>query len=289
MSRSPATVGVALLVLLSGIGVAASIDGPQAQPGDETTAATPDNGTPDGAVPTPSDVTQPPDNATPAPDTTTPTASARGPDSADETVTISVTASASASAAPDTARVRAAVVATAADAETARQQAAANVSTTRETLRAAGVADERIRTTGFDISTVREPEKNDTLRVRYRAVNEFTIEVSPNRTGEIIDVAVGNGTNQVNGVTFTLTEETRQSLRRQALGDAVANARADAAVIADASGVRITGLRSASTADVVFTPFETRAGDAITASAETIIEPGPVDVSATISVTYRAE
>ena len=284
MSHNSAVVGVALLVLLSGIGVAASIDGPQAQPGDGTPTATPDNGTPDGAVPTPSDVTRTPGGAT-----ATPTASARASGSADGNVTIAVTASASASAAPDTARIRAAVVATAADAETARQQAAANVSTTREALRAAGVADERIRTTGFDISTVREPEKNDAPRVRYRAVNEFTIEVSPNRTGEIIDVAVGNGTNQVNGVTFTLTEETRQSLRRQALGDAVTNARADAAVIADASGVRITGLRSASTADVVFTPFETRAGDAVTASAETVIEPGPVDVSATVSVTYRAE
>jgi uncharacterized protein YggE len=266
MAPKLAAVGVSLLLLVSGVGViAASMDGPLPQTEDGTPAATPDE--------------------TPANDTT-PAAPADGAGS--ENATISVTATASASAAPDTARIRAAVVATAPDAETARQQAAANVSDVRTALREAGVSDEQIRTTGFDINTVREREQNDTGQVRYRAVNEFVVEVAPDRAGEIIDVAVGNGTNQVSGVTFTLSEETRRDLRQDALRDAMTGARLDAGTIADASGVSITGLESASTADVVFAPFESdQAGTA--GGSETTIEPGPVEVSATVSVTYRAE
>lgn len=202
--------------------------------------------------------------------------------------TISVTGSASASAAPDTARISASVVATAADAETARQQVAENVSATREALRGAGIADEQIQTARFDINTVRTPERNDIDQVRYRAVNEFVIEVSPDRAGEIIDVAVGNGTNEINGVTFTLSEATKRTLRQQALRDAVANARADATAIASASGVSLGGLQSASTTDMMFFPFEAQA-DSAAAESGTVIEPGPVEVSATVSVTYRAE
>jgi uncharacterized protein YggE len=322
MAYRSAALGAALLLVVAGVGgiVAASTDGPVAQTGNTPTAipqesptATPDDGTPtatpDDGTPTATPDDESPDDETPSSETPavtpdesptpdeppTPEETPAGDNGAPASpavgsagnTTISVSASASTSTAPDTAVLRAAVVATAPDAETARRQVAENVTRTRNALDDAGVAADRIRTARFDIETVREPADNGT-QVRYRAVNEFEIEVPPERAGEIIDVAVGNGTNQIAGVTFTMSDETRRQLRQAALADAVANARSDADVIASASGLTVTGVESASTADVVFMPFESAAAGSA-ADAGTAIEPGPVEVSATVSVTYRAE
>lgn len=52
------------------------------------------------------------------------------------------------------------------------------------------------------------------------------------RTGEIIDIAVKNGANQVSSVGFSLSPEKEKSLRATVLTQAVANARSDADVTA---------------------------------------------------------
>lgn len=71
----------------------------------------------------------------------------------------------------------------------------------------------------------------------------------------------------------------------------MADARDDADLLATAGDVTVTGVRSVSTADVGVQPVD--AGLRETADggggAATRIEPGPVTVSATVSVTYRAE
>jgi hypothetical protein len=58
-------------------------------------------------------------------------------------------------------------------------------------------------------------------------------------------------------------------------------------IIANASGLLFAGLQSASTANVVFVPSETQRAVGVAASADTVVNPGPVEVSATVSVTYR--
>lgn len=202
-----------------------------------------------------------------------------------ENATISVSTTATAAADPDAAVVRVAVVATAPDAETARQRVARNVSATRDALRDLGVGDDAVRTTYFDIGLVREPDGDATDR--YRAAQGLEIEVDPDRAGAVVDATVGNGTNQVESVTFTVTEATRQRLRQQALQRAMADARSDATTLANESGVTVTGVQSVSTQDVSFHSVEARAGVA-EADTPTTFEPGPVRVSAAVSVTYRA-
>jgi uncharacterized protein YggE len=302
MARKSYAVGVVLVVVLAGLGgiVHADTDAPAAQTGNtpveqpaDTPAeatATPDEATPEEQTP----AEEPPAEQTPVEETSdesdSPVESAPGDtaDSSGENTTISVSASATASAAPDTVQIRAAVVATASNAETARQQVAENVSTARTALSESGVTDNQFRTIQFDIRTVREPRENDSRETRYRAVNEFEIEVSPDRAGEIIDVAVGNGTNQINGVTFTLADETRRDLRQQALRDAMSNARADANTIAAESNVTVQSVRSVATSEMQFYPFESQLAGGVAEDASTVIEPGPIEVSATVSVTYRA-
>lgn len=292
MARKSYAIGVVLVVVLAGVGgiVHGDADGSAAQTGNtpvEQPADTP-------AEPTETPAEEPPAEQTPVEETPdeseTPGEPASGDaaDSSGENTTISVSASATASAAPDTAQIRAAVVATASDAETARQQVAENVSRTRVALNESGVTDDQFRTTQFDINTVREPREDNRRQTQFRAVNEFEIEASPDRAGEIIDVAVGNGTNQINSVTFTLQDETRRDLRQQALRDAMSSARTDANTIAAESDVTVQSVKSVATSEMQFFPIERGAAGGVAEDAPTVIEPGPVQVTATVSVTYRA-
>lgn len=208
---------------------------------------------------------------------------------------IQVSASADVSATPDIATVRLAVTATGDTAEAARNQVAENASDMRAALRDIGVGDDQVQTTYYDISAVHEETRNGTEIVGYRAAHGFEIEVNVNaddlgeRTGTLIDTAVQNGANQIEGVEFTLAEDTRRAMRQQALEHAMENARHDATVLAASSDLTITGVTSVSTADVGISPFQGARQELAADTAGTVIEPGPVTVSATVSVTYSAE
>lgn len=204
------------------------------------------------------------------------------------TATVQVSATGQVEAEPDQANLRVAVVATGEDATTARDRLAENVSELREALRAAGIEDDQVRTAYFDIDQDYRETREGREPAGYRAIQAFEITLSDvARTGEIIDVAVNNGANRVDGVEFTLADDTRRQLRADALREAVANARADADVLANASNLTITGVRAVSTGEGGFTPHRTEvameAGD-----AATTVEPGPVTVTASVTVTYNA-
>ena len=66
------------------------------------------------------------------------------------------------------------------------------------------------------------------------------------------------------------------------------NARTDADTIASAAGVTLGPLHSASTADVSYPrPYAVSAEAAAGDRAPTVLEPGPVEVTASVSVSYE--
>ena len=208
-------------------------------------------------------------------------------DNSADTRTISVSGVGTAEAEPDLALVRVAVVSEADTAEAARDATASAVQSMRDAFRNNGVPDEAVRTSYYNLQPVYEYTDDRRELVGYQASHGFEIEIGPDRSGEIIDLAVDNEATRVDGIQFTLTEETRADLREEAIRDAMSSARADADTIAEAAGVTITGLHSASTGSVSFVPFEARGGDA--AESRTVIEPGPVTVSANVQATYSIE
>lgn len=209
--------------------------------------------------------------------------------------TIEVTASAEAAAAPDRAIVRPAVVATGETAEAARSGVAENAATMRDAISELGIADERVRTIGFDIRPITDATGEETEIQGYRAVQRFEVEVDAStedlgaRAGTVVDTAVGNGANDVGGVQFTLSPDRRQALREQALERAMTDARAEADHLAALGDLSVTGVGSISTGGGGVSPFDARLEDAAAGGGATVIEPGQVSVSATVTVTYRAE
>jgi len=203
--------------------------------------------------------------------------------------TIGVDATADVEAEPDLAVVRVAVEATADSAEAARGQVATDADTMRQALRDAGLPADAIATTSFGVQAQYDYTNRAPELVGYRAVHAFAIEVRDvDRAGEIVDLAVGNGATRVDGVQFTLTDETRDALRERALTDAMTAARADADTVAAAGGLTVTGVEHASTGSVS-SPFPGPVfAERAAADGATSFSPGPVTVSATVHVTYAA-
>ncbi|AUV83152.1 SIMPL domain-containing protein [Salinigranum rubrum] len=216
---------------------------------------------------------------------TTPSATDRSTDG----TTLSTTGTGSVDAEADLAVVSVAVVATAQSADDARGQVASDVERMRTALREANIPDDAVTTSSFAVYPEYDYSDGERTERGYRAVHSFRIETDPARAGEVVDVAVGNGASEVQGVSFTLSDETRAELRAQAIERAVTAARADADAMAGAAGLSITSIETMSTSGG-FAPVERFdvAESAAGGDARTTFEPGPVSVSVTVQVTYRA-
>ncbi len=215
-----------------------------------------------------------------------------GPNATGGPATITVSASGSAQAQPDQAILRVSSIAVAENSSTAADRLARNVTQLRDALLAANLSADQVRTVRYDLfqqEPDRGPERTGPNRTQFVARQTLEIRLNDtDRTGEIVDVAVGNGASEIEDVAFTLSEATRQQLQQRALGKAVGDARGQAEAIAAASGLELGDVRSISTADRG--PVFARETAAVSADAggETTIDSGPVTVTATVSVTYNA-
>lgn len=200
---------------------------------------------------------------------------------------VSVSASGSVSVDPDLAIVRLGAERTADSAEEARSRVAADIAAVREALGALGLEDDAITTAYFSIDPIYDHTRESREVVGYRAVHALSVEADVDQVGSVIDAAVDAGAVRVNGVRFTLTDETRQAARQRALGQAMANAAGDAGAIAEAADLTIDGVRSVSTGGPTVSPFDGHIAMAEAGGGDvTSIHSGPVTVTASVSVTY---
>lgn len=203
---------------------------------------------------------------------------------------IEVSASGQASARPDLGILRVGVEATADDPTKARTQVADNVSAVRSALAEMGIDAEQVRTVDYNLweDDDRRHAKDEPRATTYRARHVLLIEVRDiDRLGAVIDAAVDAGVTNIHDVRYTLAADTRRELRRDALSDAMENARGQAETLADESGLQVTGVSRVSTTEVSFPGIQhDRAVGG--AGGGTTIETGPVSVSANVAVVYNA-
>lgn len=218
--------------------------------------------------------------------------SAEQKNATDRTITVSATGTAETN--PDKAVVRVAVEHTADNASEAREAVAENVSEVRSALADIGIGEDQVRTDDYDIyrHERRQPTRGGEgeAEVVYRASHSLSIELSEvDRSGEVIDVAVANGATSVRNVQFTLSDETREELKQQALENAMDGADAKAQTIASSAELTLGQVRTVDAQDRhrPVRAVETAAG--YSAGADTDISAGPVTVSTSVTVTYDAE
>jgi uncharacterized protein YggE len=231
-------------------------------------------GTPTPAANEPRDVSQPADGA--------------GVDR-----TVAVGADGQVQAAPDRAVVRVAVTARADSVETVRQRLAENASRMREALREAGLSPDQVTSARYDIGrNYRHEERPSEPKFEGRHAFVVTLDET-DRAGEVVVVAVENGATGVDEVRFTIAPETRRDLREEALSRAVGNARDEATVVANGTGLELAGVRTVRTGDVSVQP-DRREDIAFATGGDggggvpTSFEGGEVTVSARVTVVYNA-
>ncbi len=195
--------------------------------------------------------------------------------------------------APDEATVRLGIVRQADNARVTQEQANAAAQQILTAITRLGVPQQQIQTSRLTLSPVfapRSPESRDAPRiVAYQATNIISIRLDDlSKIGAVVDAGLGAGANQLQGVQFGLRND--QAARRQALTDAVNEARRKAEAIADALGVRLGGVLEVSESGVSVVPrmdSEVMMVRALQADTPTPVSPGEVQVNAGVSIRFR--
>lgn len=162
------------------------------------------------------------------------------------------------------------------------------------------LTEKEVQTSDFSISEVYYPDdamiakfgKDVTI---YEVTNSISIETDKlSCIGEIIDTAVVNGANDIDYVTFTLSPDKENEYRAEALVAAVDEAQKDARIVLEALGRNLGSVKTVNVQESYNPPVYYGSSDsaaymiqAESAPAPTPIDPGDVEVTADVSITYR--
>jgi len=207
-------------------------------------------------------------------------------------------------AAPDRAELSLAIVTENADAGQAQAENAEKSARVIKALQQKGISESDIQTQNYQLSpryaqppkpleaarSVQLPVKEDAPRiVGYTVRHQIRVNVKDlDMVGELMDLAVKNGANQISNVSFAVSDSL--NYKKQALRQAVADARAKAEVLAGALGKTITGVQSAGGSWHESNPgpmyYKEMAMGAGGSAMDTAIATGMAQVRASANITY---
>jgi len=200
-------------------------------------------------------------------------------------------------ATPDRATVRLGVQEQARTADAAQRGVNEKMNRILGALKKLGVPEARIRTSRADLFPVYAYPQNRggaPELTGFRASNSVTVQLDlagkGPTVGAVLDAAVQSGANSVDGIQFSLADDTEQ--RALALEKAAKNARQKAESIADALGVRLGELIAAGEASFDRgeppRPMFSRAMamEAADVGEGAPVQPGQIRVVATVEVRY---
>ena len=231
-------------------------------------------------------------------------------DDSGSTRTVIVTNTGEVSDDPDMAVLRAGVESRADTAPEARDEIATSAEELVDALVEYGIDEDDITTRRYYIRDRIDRERMEADGVRpgdpdvdeeeytyYQGSHDFEIEIHDVDTvGEVIDVAIDAGADDVGRVTYTLSDDKREDLREDALRQAIDGARSEAdtiaaevsaeiveATVVDASEGRISPVRH----DAMMVAEAPQATPAPDDSPRTGIETGEVTVTAEVRIQYE--
>ena len=203
---------------------------------------------------------------------------------------LDVSATGEATRVPDVAIISAGVVTRAATAKAALSQNAARMERVRAALRRSGIADRDIQTSNISLNPEYRYADNQPPRLTgYTASNQVSVRFRDiANTGEILDVLVAEGANQINGPSLTIDkpEEALDEARVKAL--AIGRARAD--LYARSLGMRVVRLLVVSESSSGFPvppPMPMMMEARAQGGAATKIDPGEQKVSVTLGMMFE--
>lgn len=202
--------------------------------------------------------------------------------------TLEVSASASVARAPDRAVVELAVETLAGTARAATAGNAESMTAVLAALEALGIERSDIQTRSVSLSPRynRRPNAEEPVITGYQAVNQVAVPVDDvGGVGRVIDAAVGAGVNRVMAIRFELADPV--GAYHDALERAVSQARREAEVAAEALGEVLGPPIRVSTSGLSTPPGPAPELMAMARAAETPVQPGELEIRATVHITYR--
>ena len=191
--------------------------------------------------------------------------------------TISTTGTATVAATPDKANVDLGVTTQAVTAQDAAGQNANQVSSVLNAIRGVLGPNATIKTISY---TLNATYNNSGVVVGYVASNIVDVTLTDlSLIGRTIDAGIGGGANRVQSISFGL--QNPDPVQTQALKNAAAAALTQAKTIASGLGVSVGSVLQASQGGSISPPI---AFGAAAAAATTPIEPGAIQVSASVSI-----
>lgn len=194
---------------------------------------------------------------------------------------------------PDRAQISIGVVTQAPTAEAASAQNASQTSAVLDAVKRGLGASGEIKTSGYSISPQYQYTNGRPPKITgYQASNTVLTSVNDlSLTGKVIDAANEAGANDITGISFSLRDDS--AIRAQALTEAALKARTAAEAIAKALNVHITSVLQAETTEAPIVRPMNKAFSMMAESAAprapTPIEPGDVDVRASVTVTFEVQ
>jgi uncharacterized protein YggE len=202
---------------------------------------------------------------------------------------LSVSAEAESRRVPDVATISAGVVTQSADANSAMRANATQMDKVMAAIKAAGVAERDIQTSGVNLNPQYKYVENQNPTITgYQASNTVNLKIRDlGKLGKVLDSLVASGANQINGPTFEVEqpEPAYDEARRAALEKAQARAQ----MYAKALGMQVRRIVSISEGGGFHppVPMPMMAMSRAKAEADTAISPGETTLGANLDVVFE--
>lgn len=152
---------------------------------------------------------------------------------------VTVTGEATVAVAPDTAVIRIGVTSQGMTARDASEANAKQMTGVLAAIKDNGIADRDVQTSRLSLQPQYDPNKSGTARLLgFQVTNQVTIKIRDiDKLPAILDRAIAAGANEMSGIEFIVSEQSK--LLDQARNDAIADARRKAELYAHAAGVKV--------------------------------------------------
>jgi len=198
---------------------------------------------------------------------------------------VTVTGEATVSVAPDMVVIR---IGVASQGKTAREASDANAKQMTAVLAAikgAGIAERDLQTSRLSLQPQYDPNRNAPVRLLgFQANNQLTVKIRDiDKVPAILDRAIGAGANEMSGIEFAVSEQSK--LLDQARAEAIADAHRKAALYARAAGAKlgqVVAIAEEGSAPPLAYPLK-----ALRAGAAVPVTPGEQTLRVVVTVSYE--
>lgn len=176
----------------------------------------------------------------------------------------------------------------------AQQKVNETIAAVRRALAGKGVPEECINTDYLNIYAIYDYSGDEEQIAAYNANSTLAVKVTDmDSVGLLIDEAFAAGANTLNGISFSASDT--EEAKAQSLRKATEEAKQKAEILAEASGLKITGIELISEGGVY--SYDNSVGNFAVAGVEeakgadagTVVQAAKLIVSASVTVTFTAE